>query len=269
MPLRLQMVPKYCIILAMMISFFSLSTPLAAQTLLLVTDNTPGGRYITGGGTTFDEERPGIEIELYRMVAEKLGLELIMKRLPWKLCLQQLEHNQVDGIFPASYQTERMKIGHYPEKDGVVDPNRKTRDNAYYLYTLQGSHLSWDGHEFSGLSGTIGVPDGWAIVDYLTDKGVSIKEVPIHENSPDMLIQKRLQGIICLESVFDAYLKRKPDEYANIIKEKLPIWEKPYYLMLSRQFVKQHPDTAQNIWDAIRDIKKSEAFTSIVNTYTD
>ncbi|MCP4342268.1 MAG: amino acid ABC transporter substrate-binding protein [Desulfobulbaceae bacterium] len=258
---------KHCLaIFATMLIFFSIS-PLAAQSLLLVTDNTPGGRYINGGGATFNEKNPGLEIELYRMVAKKLGLQLTMKRLPWKLCLQQLEYNKVDGVFPASYKLDRMKIGHYPMKDGVVDPSRKTRDNAYYLYKLKGSSLTWNGEEFSGLTGVIGVPLGWAIVEDLNSKGVAIKELAIHENTPDMLIQKRLQGFICLESVFDTYLQRKPEVYKKIIKEIQSIWEKPYYLMLSRQFVQQNPGTAEDIWNAIREIKETETFSSIVNKY--
>ena len=255
------------IIIITTLSFF-LASQLSAGSLLIVTDNTPGGRYITSGGTTFDKEKPGIEIELYRMVAQKIGLQLTIKRLPWKLCLQQLEHNQVDGIFPASFKLERTKIGHYPTKDGAVDSSRKTRNTAYYLYSMKGSQLSWNGSDFSGLSGTIGVPMGWAIVGDLQNKGVPIKEVPIHKNSPDMLIQNRLQGFICLEPVFDAYLKREPERYKDIVKARLPIWKKPYYLMLSKQFVKHSPETAEDIWNAIRDIQKTVSFEKIVNKYS-
>lgn len=242
---------------------------LFAGSLLLVTDNTPGANYIRGGGTTFDEQKPGIEIELYRMVADKLGLELTMKRLPWKRCLQELEYNQVDGVFPASFTPSRMEIGYYPMKDGLIDPSRKTRNNAYYLYTIKDSPLSWNGTEFSGLTGVIGVPLGWAIADDLIQKGVAVKEMPIHKNSPDMLVEDRIQGFICLDSVFDVYLQGKPELYKNIIKAKSPIWEKPYYLMLSRKFVQQNPGTAKSIWNAIKEIKQSEAFSTIINKYNE
>lgn len=255
-----------CGIIAVVLLFFSVPL-LFAQTLLLVTDNTPGGHYINGGGRTFDAKNPGIEIELYRLVAEKLGLQLSMKRMPWKRCLQQLEHNEVDGVFPASYKPERMTIAHYPQKNGLVDPSRKTRDNAYYLYTLKESTLRWNSNNFSGLTGIIGVPLGWAIVEDIKALGVPVKELPIHEKSPNMLIQKRLQGFICLESVFDTYLQQKPELYKDITKEELPIWEKPYYLMLSRQFVEKHPETAENIWDAIKEIRESESFSNIVMKY--
>lgn len=254
--------------------FFSISvflllqiTHLKAESLLLVTDNTPGGNYIRGGGTSFEKDMPGVEIELYRMVAEKLGIELSLKRLPWKLCLQKLEHNQVDGIFPASFKEERTKLGFYPMKDGKVDTSRKTRNNAYFLYKLKGSGLAWNGVEFSGITGELGVPAGWAIVEDLKKKQVPVKELVIHENIPDLLLQKRVEGFICLESVFDSYLQRTPEKYKDIVKAEKPIWEKPYYLMFSREYMDKKPNLAENFWNEIRKIKASEEFSFLLNKY--
>lgn len=243
-------------------------TVVGAVTLSLVTDTTPGGDYIVGGGKTFDKDFPGIEIELYRLVAEKLGLELIIKRMPWKLCLQKLAANQVNGIFPASFKRKRLDIGKYPMNGNEVDKTRKTRDNAYYLYSLKGSGLTWDGEQISGQEKDIGAPLGWAIVDDMRQKGVHIHEVPIHENSPRLLVQKKLHGFICLETVFDNYLSKNPEEFADILKESIPIWEKPYYLMLSEEFVSAHPEVSEAIWNTVRDIKNSDDFRSLIDKYS-
>jgi len=121
-----------------------------AQTLTWVTDNTPGDPYIMGSGSDF-QENPGIEIELYGLVAKKLGFQLEFKRVPWKLCLEWIKYNKVDGIFPASYKESRKEIGVYPTIEGVVDPTKKTRDNGYYLYKLQTSQLHWNGNAFENL----------------------------------------------------------------------------------------------------------------------
>ena len=76
------------LVTAFLFWMFFMCTPWAkaAGTLVWVTDNTPGGHYIVGGGTGFDKEKPGIEIELYRMVAKILGFELKFQRLPWNRC---------------------------------------------------------------------------------------------------------------------------------------------------------------------------------------
>lgn len=53
--------------------FFSLAS---AEPLIWVTDNTPGDPYIIGGGTNFSTDLPGIEIEIYRLVAKQLNLDV-------------------------------------------------------------------------------------------------------------------------------------------------------------------------------------------------
>lgn len=233
------------------------------------TDDTPGGHYIVGGGTTFQKDKPGIEIELYGKVAEELNLSITFRRMPWKLCLQRLEHNQVDGVFPASFKPERLDIGVFPMRDGQVDPSRRTRNNAYYLYKRASSPIAWDGTAFRNAAGTVAAPMGWAIVEDLKKMNVDVKEVPIHQDSPELLVQNRVEGFICLETVFDGYLKRRPEKYADIRKSSSPIWEKPYYLMLSRGFVEKHPALSVKIWDTIYKIKQSDEFSAIVDKYLD
>jgi len=243
------------------------STPSFALEITLLTDDTPGNPYIMGGGTDFDWEKPGLEIEIYRIVAEKLDLKIKYKRIPWKLCLQQIEHNKVDGIFPASFKTQRMKMGVYPTKNGQVDSSRKSRDNGYFLYKLSESSVAWDGKSFLNLDGKIAAPLGCAVISDLKKTGASIKEVEIHPQSPDLLLYQRVSGFVCLETIFDAYLRKQPKEYVNIEKVFPPIWEKPYYLMLSHEFVKNNPELAERIWNTIAEVKQSKEFAEIANRY--
>lgn len=255
----------FTIILVMLsLCFFS---RVSAKPLTWVTDDTPGDPYIIGGGTHFDSDLPGIEIELYREVAKQLNLDVTFKRMPWKRCLVLIEHNKVEGVFPASFKEKRMKLGVYPMKDGRVDTTRKTRNNAYYLYKIKSSPITYNGSSFENVSGMIGVPIGWAIVDDLKKMQVSVKELPVHENSLDMLVQKRINGFVCLETVFDGYIKRNPAQYSDIVKVSPPIREKPYYLIQSHAFVDANPELARKIWDTILTIKESEAFNRIVDKY--
>lgn len=238
-----------------------------AVQLTWVTDITTGGRYVVGPGTTFNETKPGIEIELYRMVAKQLGFEVVFKRSPWKECLQQIEKNQIDGLFPVSFKEERLAIGVYPMAGDEVDTTRKTRDNAYYLYTLASSEATCEDGMIVGLVGIVAVPIGWTAVEDLTEMNLTIREVPVHANSPDLLIQKRVDGFICLSTVFDTYLRRQKEKYQDVVKVGPPVSEKPYYLMLSRQFVDENPELAEKIWDTIAEIKKTDAFADLVNSY--
>ena len=239
-----------------------------ALDMIIATDNTPGEPWVNGGGTEFDPVKPGIELEIYKAIAEILNLNIEFRRLPWKLCLQQLEHGKVDGIFPASFKEERLKLGVYPMKNGSVDTFRKTRDNAYYLYKTKDDPITWNGKEFKHISGPMGAPLGWAVVDDLIKMNLDIKEVPVHVKTLEMLLSGRLNGFVCLESVFDSYISNEPDKYKDIVKVSPSIWEKPYYLMLSHQFVQNNPDLAEKIWNEISNFKSTIEFQKINLKYT-
>ena len=82
-----------------------------------------------------------------------------------------------------------------------------------------------------------------------------------------LIIHQRLQGFICLETVLDIYIQDDPEQFADIVKVEPPFWEKPYYLMLSRHFKGRHPERAEKIWNAIREIKQSDKYRNLVKKY--
>ena len=241
--------------------------PATAMELVRATDDTPGSPYIIGGGTSFDEQKPGIEIELYNLVAKHLNLQVTFKRFAWIRCLQLLESGHVDGIFPASYKPERMPLGAYPMKNGKVDSSRKTRDNTYYLYKLKGSPLKWDGQRITRLEGAIGVPVGWAIAGDLKDMGVAVADIHLPASSMQMLLHKRFAGLALLETVADAYFREKTEEYNTIVKLSPPLKSKAYYLMLSHQFIDRQPEMAEKIWNTIAEIMQTDAYKKMVARY--
>lgn len=243
-----------------------------AQTLVLATDDTPGNPYIMGEGTGFHPTLPGIEIELYQMVARQMDLTLTFRRLPWKRCLQELTCGRVDGVFPASYKPERQAIGLYPMKDGRPDLDRRTRDGAYHLYRPRGAKRIWNGAAFEPLEdstrGIIGVPLGWAIAGDLKQMGIPILEKADPKDLLNMLAAGGIAGVVCLDTVIDAYLRETPQAWAGIEKVDPPILEKPYYLVFSLQFQEKCPGLAEKIWDRIASIKASKAYEKIVDRYT-
>ncbi len=245
----------------------SLSVMVLAEEFILATDNTPGPPYIMGEGLKFNWNKPGLEIEIYKLVEKKLNIKISFRRFPWKRCLLYLKTGKVDGIFPASFKSERMKIGVYPTKNHRVDPGRKTRNNAYYLYKLKGSSLKLRDGKFIQLNGLIGAPLGWAIVSDLKEMGVRVFELSNPSHLLNGLVKGRLAGVACLETVLDAYIKEQPETYKQVVKVFPPLKEKPYYLMFSHQFVKKNPGLAEKIWDTIKKVKKSKEFQKIVKKY--
>jgi len=258
-------------LLAAYILLYPLIPCTLATTLRLATDDTPGNPWIIGGGLQFDKNLPGIEIELYRLMAARLALKLNMVRLPWKRCLLELKQGRVDGIFPASFKPERLAAGVYPMKNGRVDPLRKSRDSAYYLYTRETAPLGWDGSQFVNLHlmdrKTIGVPLGWSIASDLHNMGIDLLERPMPQDLLEILNRGGIAGVVCLDTVMDTYLVQRPNRFSAIRKNQPAVKEKAYYLMLSHPFIARHPALSEKIWDTVAAIKTEDNFKAIMERY--
>jgi polar amino acid transport system substrate-binding protein len=260
---------NYLIILFLILSLFLSSVSLFGKEIevVLSTDDTPGYPYIIGEGKDYDWIKPGIEIELYQRMAKMLDLKIKFIRRPWARCLNDLEVGEVDGIFPASFKEKRLKMGQYPMKNGKVDESKKTRDNTYYFYKLKDSPVNWDGKNFKYLTKSVGATRGWAIVDNLKKMGVKVEETNSPEQDLEKMLVGRIDGAASLETVMDVYLKSNKERYKNIIKVPIPLRKKPYYLMLSHQFVNKHPKLSQKMWNTIAEIRKSQWFIDIFKKY--
>jgi polar amino acid transport system substrate-binding protein len=255
------------VFISLLIMAVCLPVPAAAQKVAWYTDDTPGDPYIIGAGAEFKVGAPGIEIELYRKVGQLLGLDIEFKRIPWSRCLDMVEKGQIDAVFPTSFKKSRLAIGVYPMRGEQPDKTRKTRDNSYHLYKLKGSALSWTGKKIINVKEAIGLPVEWAVNDDIKKTGVRVIEMPVQQNILDMLLAGRIEGFVCLETVFDAWILNNPEKYKDIVKVSPPIWEKPYFLMMSRQWVKKHPKLARKIWDTIAELKRSGFYKGLLKKY--
>jgi polar amino acid transport system substrate-binding protein len=80
----------------------------------------------------------------------------------------------------------------------------------------------------------------------------------------DELIEKLLAGRVAAAAVLggaiSARLVREPALARQIEVRYPPLVEKPYYLMLSRQFVATEPALAERIWNTIAEVRNSPAY---------
>jgi len=116
------------------------------------------------GKKMIDWKKPGITLEVMKLLETKLNIEVTFERLPWATGLEKVKKNIVDGVFHASFNEERLKIGVYPMRKGQPDTNRRLMTQSYFLYKRKKSPLQWDGKSFTNLDGTIGAINGYAIV---------------------------------------------------------------------------------------------------------
>jgi polar amino acid transport system substrate-binding protein len=238
-------------------------------TLRVVYETTPNPPRHLGEGTAIDWDRPGLTLELLRLVGERVRLNLDFKRVPWKRGLLLLETGEADGIFHASYVAEREAIGAYPKTaDGSPDPRRALFSQSYALFVLDGSAVTWDGVTLGGLDGRpVGATAGYSVIGDLERRGVPVEPGRYPALNLAKLIEGRIAAYAELEGLAGEVIRQDQAAYGAVVKLQPPLVTKPYYLMLSRPFVARNAGLAEEIWNAVAEVRASEAFRRIEERY--
>ncbi|MBT8367437.1 MAG: transporter substrate-binding domain-containing protein [Deltaproteobacteria bacterium] len=244
------------------------ASPLTAQTAFrMVYFNKENPPRILGNGTSIDWSKPGITVELFKMVAESVGMQFEFKRMPWKRCLYAMQHGLADATFHASFKPARAEFGVYPTRDGQLDPSRCIYKNSYVFYARKGSGVKWNGNTISNASRPIGTQLSYAIADDLRKMGYEIEEEASVANNLNKLKAGRISAYAEIESIADYALGKERTQYENIVKLQPPLREKVYYLLIAKSFVEKNRRLAEQIWDAVRDVQQTDAYREMLRKY--
>jgi len=218
------------------------------------------------GYTTNIPSKPGIAVEMVMRLKKRIpSIKISLIRRPWKRCLYLLQRGEVDGIFKATFKPERMNFGSFPMKNGQIDTSKNMVILSNSLYTVKGSENIWDG-KIPNLKGSVCAPRGYSIVDYLKRSGVTVIESDNSYNCLQKLSANRISAAAIQDIKGDAWLKKSPDKFKEIVKLSPPLTTKPQYLMLSHDFVDKNPELSETIWNMIEIIRETE-FDSIALRY--
>lgn len=203
----------------------------------------------------------GLDLHLVEQAAAKAGIALKVHTTPWRRCLLEIESGQVDGGFSASYKEDRAKFAVYPSVRGKPDASRRLHNDTYSLYRALGSSLDWNGREFSGLTGTVGVPGGYSIGDDLKKLGVKIDDASkTAETNFLKLVAGRVQAVAALTMEADRLIKSNPDLVGKVEKIKTPLVEKPYFLIFGKAFYTREPKLVEDFWTMVATVRKSAEY---------
>ncbi len=255
-------------VLTVLLIFFSCGS-LAQETLTLAYNQEPNPPYVTGRGSDIDFEKPGITIEVLKLLGERLNLKVQFKAMPAKRGMHMMGVNKVDGTFHMSFKLERMKMGGYPMKGGEVDSSRKLMSYSYALYTLNNSSVKWDGENITNVKDGIATSIGFSIVDDLKEMNVRVLEKPSLYGQMTMLSFNRIGAVVNIESLADFTLRGHTSEFINIEKRKPLVKTKDYYLMLSKKFIKENKALSEAIWDQIGVIRETGEYSNISDRYSE
>ena len=202
----------------------------------------------------------GLNIDLLNEVAKRLNLHFTYRGMPWKRCLAQLKANELNGAIGASFKAERIEMGAYP---GGSKPDAAKRMNfdKYVVLRRKGSAVQWDGKNFFGVDGPVGIQLGYSIGDVLRKLGVTMDETSHRARE---LAFKLTSGQVAAAAMLDGEASSLLTNDTNLASRlevlPTPLVEKPYFVMFSHAFVAARPELANRIWNAIEEVRNSAAY---------
>lgn len=260
------------LLMLLMCLFFSMNILSNKIKLIIAYEDKEQPPYYLGNGSEIPRD-PGVAVEVVKLLEEYIDeISIDLVRFPWSRCLVSLRNNNVDGIFNASYNTDRAQnIGWYPTKNksrsGEVDVDRRLTTITYSFYKLKNSNISWNGTSFTNLRGNIGAPLGYSVVNDLKNRGFDVEEALSTEANMRKLVANRVSLLALQDVTADKFIEKRR-EFGNVEKMYPPLEEKPYYLMLSDSFVRSNPSLAQKIWDTVKIIRE-EKIDALYDKYSD
>ena len=205
----------------------------------------------------------GLNIELLNRVAKRLGVRFEYAGMPWKRCLSELKANTVSGTIGASFKADRLEMGAYPG-GATPDNNKRLNMDRYVLLRKKGSGLEWDGKAFRNLNGPVGIQLGYSVGEQLRNLGVTVDEgAQKAEELAKKLAAGRLAAAAMLDGEAEALFESNPKLAAQLEELPIPLVQKPYFLMLSWDFMNNRRDLATRIWNTIEDVRKGPEYQKL------
>jgi polar amino acid transport system substrate-binding protein len=233
------------------------------QTVVLATGDTASPPNILGTGETFPEQNPGVLVEVLQQVARELDIQIVFKRYPYLRAIYYTETGEVDGFFTWSYKENRTGQVCYPMVGNKPDVAKRIRMASYAFYTLKGSDVKWDGKNLSNIHMPIGTCRKCSIASLLKKKyNVDVEDATNSlYKSLDKLLAGRLSAVVDLEIPTDIVISSNNKYNDRIVKMSPLLVEKPYYLVLNKKFVREHPVLAGKIWTTLAKVREKNMLT--------
>lgn len=222
-------------------------------------EDKPLPPFFMGSGYQVPDRRPGIIIELMRLLQQQMpNLKIQFARAPWSRCIQRLKHGDYDGVI-SNFSAARMTLGVFPMKDKQPDLSRAISQTSYCLYYDQHKKLNWDGQQFISTSNLpLAVPKGYSITALLEQRKQSYQEVQSSQQAFKLLLHGRVSAVSTLCEVGDTLLNQQQGKFQDIQRNH-PVLESKYaYLLVSKSFFANYPQLVQQMWEILPRIQQEQ-----------
>ncbi len=206
-----------------------------------------------------EEEVGGVDVEIIKEVAQRLGIKLVILDCPWKRCLRMMQDGQIDIMSSLFKRPDREQFMHF------IEPPYLEESTTVFYVTKGNQHIL---NKYSDLYKLeVGITRG---VSYFPkfDNDTQIKKTELVKAPQllNMLVEKRIDTVPAEESYFDYTLVMEGFS-EQIEKTKLKVTnkkEKTYFALSKKSsFVEQLPQ----LQDTLDEIVKEGLIQSIYNNY--
>ncbi|OMH38008.1 ABC transporter substrate-binding protein [Motiliproteus sp. MSK22-1] len=243
-------------------------------TVYLATSDLPKAPLIYTTGDQIDWNKPGLRIEQLRLVADKLQIRFAYARLPWVRALKLTERGVADAVFVTGYTEERAEWGAYPVlSDGEVNFSQAISSVSYWLYSRQGSAVSWDGKKLVVNETTdagkvsIGASFGDMQTEQLQQQGYSVFNSRNNEQLMKMVEGKRIDAAVCFRDLCDKIILANPESFAHVQKHPLPYRQSNGYLVFGKKYYADNQPQVDAIWEALQQLREDGSMESLYHKW--
>ena len=134
----------------------------------------------------------GYDVQIAKLVAEKIGAQLIIMKIDWEELLNALEHKRIDAIFSGMADTEERK-----QRAAFTDTYEVTK--AEYTVMVRKNSEYENAKSLSDLSGAAILGQKGTNFDTIIDQIPNVNHLEPAETVPDMiarLMNKKTDGIV-------------------------------------------------------------------------
>ncbi|MCL9782401.1 transporter substrate-binding domain-containing protein [Vibrio sp. S4M6] len=197
-------------------------------------------------GTKTIPAKPGYIVELVKLAVEASGAKAVFYRKPWKRCIHNLKHGEVDAIFAAIRTPEREKWASFPDSAHAEQYLLKV---TYPIFVNRKSNLKWDGQQFHGVKYGVGAPLGYIARQHLMEMNVYPKGVH-HlnlERGMRMVALGRLDGYVINQTTGEQLVQNLGlDEQVTTLST--PFMYEFLHLAFSKPFFQKSKLCAEQVW---------------------
>jgi polar amino acid transport system substrate-binding protein len=229
-----------------------LSTNLYAQakTLKLVTYDKEDFPAIIGNSKEINPKTPGAYVDFVKVLGKKLGVNITLTRLSQNELTSIIKTGNArgyDGYIADYYTPDRDRVTAFPMKNGMPDYSKSLFIDRFYFYKNKKSSIKWNGVYLTNINKGLGTSFDESVQKEMKLDGYNFKE-GFCDDLIKELAEDKLDAVLSVDNNMDHFLALHPEIAKNITKLQPQFSARPFFVILSNDFVKNNPELANRLW---------------------